>query len=435
MAADKRHERMLEEILRMPGNDTCADCHATAPRWASVNLGIFLCVGCASVHRKLGTHRSRVKSVTLDSWTREQITACRTIGNTRSNAIYNPNEGLHPPPTATGSEDRDSEIEKYIRRKYEQGAFKPGANTATSRHAPTSLNRAREANGRLVLGSVTGASYGNGVGGPSKSSRAGPHISRSNPVNPELEDVLILTPSDSTKERDLPALPAARGDALPRARPSRSPTANDQATPSKPFVQNPFGTTPSTAATTMNLINFDGAPSSTRPLQIGSGDPNQMMQQGYASFSSPGSSNTGNPFTQQMGNMSYQSQPFGFQGAANGYPNAFGANNPFNASSGMPSYQAQSPSPFHQSQPSPFAQPLQHPQMSMYQQSAQGFQAPGGMMDNMGYNGYTGMSGMNGVNGQMMGSVGFNGMSGSYGGDPNGHGGWAGGPGYANGMS
>ena len=40
--------------------ETCADCKAVAPRWASVNLGIFICVNCASVHRKMGTHRSRV---------------------------------------------------------------------------------------------------------------------------------------------------------------------------------------------------------------------------------------------------------------------------------------------------------------------------------------------------------------------------------------
>lgn len=78
---DKRHERMLEDLLKAPGNgeysrrmsstrpqaetadiplDNCADCHTPHPRWASVNLGVFLCVSCASIHRKLGTHRSRV---------------------------------------------------------------------------------------------------------------------------------------------------------------------------------------------------------------------------------------------------------------------------------------------------------------------------------------------------------------------------------------
>ena len=43
------------------------------PRWASWNLGVFLCIRCAGIHRNLGVHVSRVKSVNLDSWTPEQI--------------------------------------------------------------------------------------------------------------------------------------------------------------------------------------------------------------------------------------------------------------------------------------------------------------------------------------------------------------------------
>ena len=45
----------------------------TGPRWASWNLGVFLCIRCAGIHRNLGVHISRVKSVNLDSWTPEQI--------------------------------------------------------------------------------------------------------------------------------------------------------------------------------------------------------------------------------------------------------------------------------------------------------------------------------------------------------------------------
>ena len=45
----------------------------TGPRWASWNLGVFICIRCAGIHRNLGVHISRVKSVNLDSWTQEQI--------------------------------------------------------------------------------------------------------------------------------------------------------------------------------------------------------------------------------------------------------------------------------------------------------------------------------------------------------------------------
>ena len=45
----------------------------SGPRWASWNLGVFLCIRCAGIHRNLGVHLSRVKSVNLESWTPEQI--------------------------------------------------------------------------------------------------------------------------------------------------------------------------------------------------------------------------------------------------------------------------------------------------------------------------------------------------------------------------
>lgn len=102
-----------------PGNDICADCKSRNPRWASHNLGIFICVNCASIHRKLGTHITKVKSLTMDAWTKEQVEAMKQNGNIRSNAFYNPDEARHPPPTNMMEAERDSEIEKFIRAKYE----------------------------------------------------------------------------------------------------------------------------------------------------------------------------------------------------------------------------------------------------------------------------------------------------------------------------
>ena len=45
----------------------------TGPRWASWNIGIFVCIRCAGIHRNLGVHISKVKSVNLDSWTPHQV--------------------------------------------------------------------------------------------------------------------------------------------------------------------------------------------------------------------------------------------------------------------------------------------------------------------------------------------------------------------------
>ncbi|KAJ8517140.1 hypothetical protein ONZ45_g5627 [Pleurotus djamor] len=119
----ERNQRTLLELASKPGNDVCADCKSRNPRWASHNLGIFICVNCASVHRKLGTHITKVKSLSLDEWTKEQVEHMKQNGNVKSNAYYNPNEALHPPPTTMMDNERDSELEQHIRSKYEYKRF------------------------------------------------------------------------------------------------------------------------------------------------------------------------------------------------------------------------------------------------------------------------------------------------------------------------
>ncbi|KAI0330032.1 ArfGap-domain-containing protein [Cubamyces sp. BRFM 1775] len=121
----ERNQRTLLELASQPGNDVCADCKTRNPRWASYNLGIFICVSCASIHRKMGTHISKVKSLTLDSWSKEQVEFMKSMGNIKSNAHYNPDEIRNPPPTNMIESERDSDLEKYIRSKYEYKSFRP----------------------------------------------------------------------------------------------------------------------------------------------------------------------------------------------------------------------------------------------------------------------------------------------------------------------
>ena len=37
--------RVWEQLLKIPGNEVCCDCGEEQPRWASINLGITLCIG------------------------------------------------------------------------------------------------------------------------------------------------------------------------------------------------------------------------------------------------------------------------------------------------------------------------------------------------------------------------------------------------------
>ncbi|KAF9781327.1 ArfGap-domain-containing protein [Thelephora terrestris] len=119
----ERNQRQLLALVSQPGNDICADCKTRHPRWASHNLGIFICVKCASIHRKIGTHITKVKSLTLDTWSKDQVDIMKEMGNIKSNAIYNPDEIRNPPPTNMIEQERDSDLEKYIRAKYEFKKF------------------------------------------------------------------------------------------------------------------------------------------------------------------------------------------------------------------------------------------------------------------------------------------------------------------------
>lgn len=66
----------------------CCDCRSSDPRWASINLGITLCIECSGVHRSLGVHYSKVRSLTLDAWESENVKVMMELGNEVVNRIY-----------------------------------------------------------------------------------------------------------------------------------------------------------------------------------------------------------------------------------------------------------------------------------------------------------------------------------------------------------
>ncbi|XP_043270220.1 stromal membrane-associated protein 1 [Venturia canescens] len=109
---------LLTQMLRDEDNKYCVDCDAKGPRWASWNLGIFLCIRCAGIHRNLGVHISKVKSVNLDTWTPEQVVSLQQMGNSRARAVYEANlpDSFRRPQT-------DCSLESFIRAKYEHKKY------------------------------------------------------------------------------------------------------------------------------------------------------------------------------------------------------------------------------------------------------------------------------------------------------------------------
>ncbi|XP_058521153.1 arf-GAP with GTPase, ANK repeat and PH domain-containing protein 1 isoform X8 [Ochotona princeps] len=110
----------LQSIRNIRGNSHCVDCDTQNPNWASLNLGALMCIECSGIHRNLGTHLSRVRSLDLDDWPVELIKVMSSIGNELANSVWEENcQGRTKPSLDSTREEK----ERWIRAKYEQKLF------------------------------------------------------------------------------------------------------------------------------------------------------------------------------------------------------------------------------------------------------------------------------------------------------------------------
>uniref|UniRef100_A0A673LXA6 Arf-GAP with coiled-coil, ANK repeat and PH domain-containing protein n=1 Tax=Sinocyclocheilus rhinocerous TaxID=307959 RepID=A0A673LXA6_9TELE len=84
----KGESAALQRVMTIGGNSSCCDCGQPEPRWASINLSITLCIQCSGIHRSLGVHFSKVRSLTLDTWEPELLKLMCELGNGVINHIY-----------------------------------------------------------------------------------------------------------------------------------------------------------------------------------------------------------------------------------------------------------------------------------------------------------------------------------------------------------
>jgi hypothetical protein len=126
---ETNHDSASEGSVEMPNSETvkkilknsstCADCNDANPDWVSINLGCLICIKCSGVHRSLGVHLSKVRSLSLDTLEYDTLCVLNMLGNEVVNSIYE--KSLQSKPI-----DKDSprdEREAFIREKYVQKKF------------------------------------------------------------------------------------------------------------------------------------------------------------------------------------------------------------------------------------------------------------------------------------------------------------------------
>ena len=86
--AIKKQLIVINELLKKPENKYCADCKKTSPTWASVNLGVFVCINCSGCHREIGVHITKIRSTNLDVWPKDILDNFKLINNKIANKYW-----------------------------------------------------------------------------------------------------------------------------------------------------------------------------------------------------------------------------------------------------------------------------------------------------------------------------------------------------------
>jgi Arf-GAP with SH3 domain, ANK repeat and PH domain-containing protein len=133
-------EESPDKLLQMlrendQGNVWCADCGSGSKvEWVSINLAIILCIECSGIHRSLGTHISKVRSLTLDitSFTPDIVELLLLVGNRVSNMVWEArlDHALKP-----GAQSTREQRLKFITAKYVEKAYVEPISATLSHYA------------------------------------------------------------------------------------------------------------------------------------------------------------------------------------------------------------------------------------------------------------------------------------------------------------
>ncbi|GFO28154.1 ARF-GAP domain and fg repeat-containing protein 1-like, partial [Plakobranchus ocellatus] len=113
---DEKHLKMLREMVALPSNKQCFDCHQRGPTYVNMTIGSFVCTSCSGILRGLNPPH-RVKSISMASFTPEEMDFLKSHGNELNRKVY---LGLYDSRSWPEPDSRDEQrVRDYMVQKYE----------------------------------------------------------------------------------------------------------------------------------------------------------------------------------------------------------------------------------------------------------------------------------------------------------------------------
>ncbi|KDR15368.1 Arf-GAP domain and FG repeats-containing protein 1 [Zootermopsis nevadensis] len=115
---DEKHLRILRELVSLPSNKQCFDCHQRGPTYINMTIGSFVCTSCSGMLRGL-TPPHRVKSISMASFSPEEVELIKSRGNDYCRQIW---LGLYDANDAHDTKD-EQQIKDFMIAKYEKKRY------------------------------------------------------------------------------------------------------------------------------------------------------------------------------------------------------------------------------------------------------------------------------------------------------------------------
>jgi len=288
--SDSKHHSILNALRKEAANSVCAECGDVGTSWASVNLGVFVCVRCSDIHRALGTHVSKVKGCSgTYLWGPDEIENMQRLGNAAADARYGGRCSAARPAESATKEERV----KMCRRKYEDlewaaeaastkyCSFTPSTTAQGASVPPVTIPSNLSTSGeraRLSTGQQTSASMSTG---PIKSCNKDPRPQAKEALDMDFDDFFgkmgLSEPAPAATRKALQQANAGRsnedGECAAQLAPSTSPSKSKPTTAQahQESLEQCFpGNSQNDSAGTFALQPVDFPAKSSQPAQPGS---------------------------------------------------------------------------------------------------------------------------------------------------------------------